>query len=167
MVSVSPEEVPPPGPVLNTVIVAEPAAASVVERSYSDRAGRQVDMLMVSSTDPRDAHSPEACLPSHGWQLREARSRRLDGAVIHTDRATMSGQSLDVLFWWDIIDDRTGNPFARVEALREAFRGEGSIMVRLTTSATADSPKLLDRFAHAALPCIHDWKKTALELKAR
>ena len=141
------------------------ATANVLDRIYTNRAGRAINLLIVSSTDPEDAHSPEACLPSQGWVPEQTLTTTIDGQLVHIDKMSNMGQSLDVLFWWDILVDRNANILSRIEALRESFRGQGAVMVRLTTPSTAGSAADEREFARRLLPVMREWKRTAPVLK--
>lgn len=142
------------------------ATADVVDRVYTSPSGQMINFLLVSSTDPEDAHSPESCLPSQGWTLRSVQNETLDGQAIHTDKATRSGQSLDVVFWFDILNDKNASLFSRMEAVRESVRGQGSLMVRLTTPSGPDSDRTLREFARLVIPAMRVWKKQAPILKS-
>ena len=142
------------------------ATADVIDRVYTNSAGQAVNLLLVSSTDPEDAHSPESCLPSQGWTLRAVQNETLDGQAIHTDKATRTGQALDVIFWFDILSDKNASLFSRMEAVRESVRGQGSLMIRLTTPSGPDSDKTLREFARLVLPALRLWKVQAPVLKS-
>jgi len=141
------------------------ATANVLDRIYTNKQGRQINLLIVSSTDPEDAHSPEACLPSQGWVPEQTKTATIDGQLVHVDQMTKLGEKMDVLFWWDILVDKNANVFSRIEALRESFRGQGAVMVRLTSPSGPTSAAEQEAFAKLVLPAMRTWKNTAPILK--
>jgi EpsI family protein len=141
------------------------ATASVLDRVYTNRGGHAINLLIVSSIDPEDAHSPEACLPSRGWVVQQTQATTIDGQLVHVERMAKMGETMEVLFWWDILLGKSAHLLSRIEALRESFRGQGSVMVRLTTVSGSASAAEQREFARILLPAIREWKSTAPVLK--
>jgi EpsI family protein len=152
---------------LDPEIQKQLATANVLDRLYTNRQGHVINLLIVSSTDPEDAHSPEACLPSQGWVPEQTKTATIDGQLVHVDQMTKLGEKMDVLFWWDILVDKNANIFSRIEALRESFRGQGAVMVRLTMTSSPTSAAEQETFAKLVMPAMRVWKNTAPVLKEK
>lgn len=150
---------------LEPAVQKQLANANVMDRIYTNPQGREVNLLIVSSTDPEDAHSPEACLPAQGWLPQSTRKEQIDGQMMHVDQMSLGASRLDVVFWWDILVDENANILSHVEALRESIRGQGTIMVRLTMPADSTSTQTLRDFARLVLPAMREWKRTAPTIK--
>lgn len=76
------------------------ATARIVDRLYTDAAGKTVALLLLSATDIKDFHHPRVCFPGQGWRLEEPRILTYRGRQINTMVVSREGEELSVWYFW-------------------------------------------------------------------
>jgi EpsI family protein len=78
---------------------AELPSATIVERIYKGPSGRDIDLLILTASDPQDFHDPTVCLPSQGWETKSNSTIQRDGDTIHAIDANLNRNMINLLYW--------------------------------------------------------------------
>jgi EpsI family protein len=73
--------------------------AQVVERTYANKAGDQVDLMLLTATDYGDLHNPRACFPSQGWSLSDEKKLSIGEEHVNDMLAAVDSDQVEVLYW--------------------------------------------------------------------
>lgn len=73
--------------------------AKIVERVYTNPAGQEIDLMLLTATEDEDMHSPQDCFPSQGWTLSNVHHIQIDGEPATQMTAAMEGGRQTVLYW--------------------------------------------------------------------
>jgi EpsI family protein len=132
------------------------ATALIVDRAYTNVAGRSVALLMLSATDIKDFHSPQVCFPGQGWRLENPRILTYRGRRINTMIASRGEEELSIWYFWFTDEHPSALPEnhplrplynLRMKAVPEMERA--TLFVRLIASKTPDSDRPLRSFLEA------------------
>jgi len=74
-------------------------SAKIIDRSYTNDTGQQVQLLLLSATETGDFHNPHTCFPSQGWNLGNFREIRVNGQTIKAMTAEQDAERVNVLYW--------------------------------------------------------------------
>ena len=137
--------------------------ASILDRFYTDTGSaerrRTVSLVLVSAALLADAHDPELCLPGQGWKVEHLPAPAFGDRAVHYDRVVQDGQSMDVLYWWDVPRCSGESWMDSIEKTRMTLWGRGTILVRLATPTGPESNAVLEQFARQIIPVIERWKQ--------
>ena len=139
-------------------IQARMRTSSIMDREYTDEAGRSADVMLVTASDNLDIHNPKDCFPSQGWILTNSRDKMIGGQPVTVMDAQLDDQKMMVLYW------TTGvytPPAPRSLLARQALvlrdrivpRHEAvSLFVRLMIPQSADADSEITALAGQVLP---------------
>ncbi len=80
-------------------IQARLRTSAVMDREYTNGAGRTADVMLVTASDNLDIHNPKDCFPSQGWKLTNSRDRVIGGQPVTLMNAQLDDQKMTVLYW--------------------------------------------------------------------
>ena len=144
------KDVPPPESFTDVLPTAQ-----IIERTYVNKAGGQVDLLLLTATDYGDLHDPRACFPSQGWSLSDEKKLTVGQEQVTDMLAAVDGDQVEVLFWRP---DFYSVPTPRSAFARDIYnlyvrhyrKAEGnSLLVRVIASTTPESHADLMKFTQA------------------
>lgn len=132
-----------------------------LSRTYRNRLSGERVMLSVAyggdQSDGMNAHLPEHCYPSQGFELLSRRADRLDagGSAMPVRRlVTRMGTRTEPLTYWVVIGERVtiGKTEQKIAQMRYGLRGEipDGMLVRVSSISAQpeEAFKLQDRFVH-------------------
>ncbi|HZT44230.1 MAG TPA: exosortase-associated EpsI family protein [Chthonomonadaceae bacterium] len=134
--------------------------ARIVERTYTDGIGRQVNLILVSAGEYKDIHDPQICFPTQGFDMQDQREQTIDGQVVQTMTVSRNFDSYDVRYW--LVGDKTGVmdgsiPLTKVLALRSLIQHASvqPLLVRLVTRHSPGSDRALEDLARQLAAPLH------------
>ncbi len=80
-------------------IQARLRTSSIMDREYTNSAGRSADVMLVTASDNLDIHNPKDCFPSQGWKLTNSRDKVIGGQPVTLMDAQLDDQKMTVLYW--------------------------------------------------------------------
>lgn len=80
-------------------IQARLRTSAIMDREYTDDAGRAADVMLVTASDNLDIHNPKDCFPSQGWGLTNSRDRMIGSQMVTLMDAQLGDQKMTVLYW--------------------------------------------------------------------
>lgn len=139
---------------------AELQSATMVERIYRGSDGQDVDLLLLTASDPGDFHDPTVCLPSQGWQTLNQSVVMRDDQTINKIGAKLDDRVINLMYWQmgDFASKRAATPFMRnLYSLRSILvrNEEGTcLVVRIITHGTPAGEQEALRFIDAIQPSL-------------
>lgn len=139
-------------------IQARLPTSKIMDRVYTNRAGREADVMLVTASDNLDIHNPLDCFPSQGWKLTNLRQQIVGGQQVNVMDAQLDDQKMTVMYWTTGYYEppASPHPFVRsVSALRTKILGRrqaDSLFVRLMVPANSQSEEALTQLAAQVLP---------------
>ena len=138
---------------------AELPSAHMVERIYQDPQGHQIDLLLLTSTDPQDFHDPTVCLPSQGWDTLGQSSLTCAGHPVHQILARLEDRVVNLMFWpiGDFASQHSTGTLRALYKIRSKMvkTEEGTcLIVRIISHGDAEGQQEALQFIDAIQPSI-------------
>lgn len=80
-------------------IQARLRTSAIMDREYTNDAGRSADVMLVTASDNLDIHNPKDCFPSQGWKLTNSRDKMIGGQPVTLMDAQLDNQKMTILYW--------------------------------------------------------------------
>lgn len=144
------------GPVrpVDPEVQAKLPTAKIVDRVYTNKAGEEIDLSLVTANTYDDLHHPEECFPDQGWTVRDDHEVQVNGQPLTDMLASKDGETIEVLHWLAAEAYPVQTPLQKITILRSAYMAANrhpadgrSIFVRLIASKTESSHEMLLAFA--------------------
>lgn len=146
----------PPDPAVQKAL----PTATITERTYTDRKGRQVDLELITGSNYDDFHDPNVCFPAQGWIVHDEPPWHVDHTMASFMTAERDGTKIDFLYYlaggYVSGIPLGGAALKKMYALRRLFTGEGggSLVVRMSATDDPGSRQTLRDFAAAIQPAV-------------
>ncbi len=139
-------------------IQARLRTSAIMDREYTNGAGRSADVMLVTASDNLDIHNPKDCFPSQGWNLTNSRDEVIGGQTVTLMDAQLNDQKMTILYWMTGVYTP---PAPRWSLARQALSLRGrivprheaiSLFVRLMVPAGPDADSDITALAGQVLP---------------
>ncbi len=145
-----------------------------ISANYYDRQGKTVNLYVAYYEDQRKGesiHSPESCLPSSGWNFREAGTTSITGGPgkkpMKTSRALMEkGGLTEMAYYWFPMRGKVLTRLYQIKLLNfwDALikrRTDGALVMTITpiypTETQKDAEQRLQRFVSEIQPVLDEF----------